>query len=44
LAVRDVVQLTLAFDHRIVDGRLAGEFLADVSAMLTEPAMLTAWS
>ena len=44
LAVRDVVQLTVAFDHRIVDGRLAGEFLADVGALLTEPALLTVWS
>ncbi|MGZ4665657.1 MAG: dihydrolipoamide acetyltransferase family protein [Frankiaceae bacterium] len=43
LAVRDVVQLTVAFDHRIVDGRLAGEFLADVGALLTEPALLTVW-
>jgi pyruvate dehydrogenase E2 component (dihydrolipoamide acetyltransferase) len=44
LAVRDAVQLTVSFDHRIVDGRLAGEFLSDVGAMLTEPTLLTAWS
>jgi pyruvate dehydrogenase E2 component (dihydrolipoamide acetyltransferase) len=42
LAVRDVVQLALSFDHRIIDGQLAAQFLADVGAMLTDPRLLLA--
>jgi pyruvate dehydrogenase E2 component (dihydrolipoamide acetyltransferase) len=42
LAVRDVVQLALSFDHRIIDGQLAARFLADVGAMLADPRLLLA--
>lgn len=42
LAVRDVVQLALSFDHRIIDGQLAAQFLSDVGAMLTDPRLLLA--
>ncbi len=38
LAVRDVCTLTLSFDHRHVDGESGSRFLADVAAMMEEPA------
>jgi pyruvate dehydrogenase E2 component (dihydrolipoamide acetyltransferase) len=44
LAVRQVTQLGLSFDHRIVDGQLGSEFLADVAALLTDPAQALIWS
>jgi 2-oxoisovalerate dehydrogenase E2 component (dihydrolipoyl transacylase) len=44
LAIRKVTQLSLSFDHRIVDGQLGSQFLADVAAMLADPAMFLAWS
>jgi len=42
---RQVCQLSLSFDHRIVDGELGSKFLADVGRFLTDPAgTLLAWS
>jgi 2-oxoisovalerate dehydrogenase E2 component (dihydrolipoyl transacylase) len=41
---RQVTQLSLSFDHRLVDGELGSRFLADVAAALEEPARLMAWS
>ncbi|UYP20305.1 2-oxo acid dehydrogenase subunit E2 [Rhodococcus sp. Z13] len=37
LAVRKVVTLSLAFDHRLVDGEQAGRALAAIGAFLTDP-------
>lgn len=37
LAVRKVVTLSLAFDHRLVDGEQAGRALAAVGAVLKDP-------
>ncbi|HWA65519.1 MAG TPA: dihydrolipoamide acetyltransferase family protein [Mycobacteriales bacterium] len=37
LAIRKVTTLALSFDHRIVDGQLGSEFLADVTGMLVDP-------
>jgi pyruvate dehydrogenase E2 component (dihydrolipoamide acetyltransferase) len=37
LAVRQVTTLALSFDHRIVDGQLGSEFLADLAGMLVDP-------
>ena len=34
---RQVTQLALSFDHRIIDGELGSRFLADVGAMLHDP-------
>ncbi|HJQ46013.1 MAG TPA: dihydrolipoamide acetyltransferase family protein [Amycolatopsis sp.] len=39
LAVRKVLQLALSFDHRLVDGQQGSQFLADVGALLADPAM-----
>jgi pyruvate dehydrogenase E2 component (dihydrolipoamide acetyltransferase) len=39
LAVRKVCQLSLSFDHRVIDGQQGSQFLADVGAILSDPAM-----
>jgi pyruvate dehydrogenase E2 component (dihydrolipoamide acetyltransferase) len=39
IKVRKVLQLSLSFDHRVVDGQQGSEFLADVAALLADPAM-----
>ena len=43
LTVRQVCQLSLSFDHRIVDGQLGSEFLADIAAVLTDPGLALAF-
>ena len=44
IAIRQVTQLSLSFDHRNVDGQLGSQFLADVARVLAEPATALAWS
>jgi pyruvate dehydrogenase E2 component (dihydrolipoamide acetyltransferase) len=45
IKVRDVCQLAVSFDHRIVDGELGSRFLADVGRFLADPEeALLAWS
>lgn len=39
LVVRDVTTLALSFDHRVVDGEQGSRFLADVAAILRDPAV-----
>ncbi|GAA4538114.1 dihydrolipoamide acetyltransferase family protein [Amycolatopsis samaneae] len=39
IKVRKVMQLSLSFDHRVVDGQQGSEFLADVGALLSDPAI-----
>ncbi|TJY72226.1 2-oxo acid dehydrogenase subunit E2 [Arthrobacter sp. CAU 1506] len=39
VALRDVVTLSLSFDHRVVDGEQAGRFLADIGSILSDPGM-----
>jgi len=42
---RQVCQLALSFDHRIVDGELGSRFLADVGRFLNDPQeALLSWS
>ncbi|MPQ98804.1 2-oxo acid dehydrogenase subunit E2 [Modestobacter sp. I12A-02628] len=43
IAVRQVTQLALSFDHRIVDGELGSRFLADVGALLHDPGTALAF-
>lgn len=43
LAVRKVCQLSLSFDHRVVDGQQGSRFLADVGALLSDPGLALAW-
>lgn len=38
VVVRDVVELTLSFDHRMIDGALASRFLRHVANVLENPA------
>ena len=44
IALRDVAVLSLAFDHRLVDGRGASLFLAAVGEVLADPANLLAFA
>lgn len=37
LVVRDVAQLSLSIDHRLVDGQMASRFLSDVAAVMERP-------
>jgi 2-oxoisovalerate dehydrogenase E2 component (dihydrolipoyl transacylase) len=39
VALRQVMTLSLSFDHRLVDGEQGSRFLADVGAILAEPGM-----
>ncbi len=40
---RSVTQLALSFDHRLIDGELGSRFLADVAAILHDPARGLVW-
>ncbi|MBC7291186.1 MAG: 2-oxo acid dehydrogenase subunit E2, partial [Actinotalea sp.] len=40
VALRDVLTLSLSFDHRLVDGEQASRFLRDVGDVLADPARL----
>jgi 2-oxoisovalerate dehydrogenase E2 component (dihydrolipoyl transacylase) len=40
---RFVTQLALSVDHRLVDGELGSRLLADVGAVLTDPAQALVW-
>lgn len=40
---RHVTQLALSFDHRLVDGELGARVLADVAAVLGDPAQALVW-
>ncbi len=37
IALRDVMTLSLSFDHRLVDGEQGSRFLADVAGVLAQP-------
>ena len=43
IAVRQVTQLSLSFDHRIVDGQLGSQFLSDVARLLSSPELALVW-
>jgi 2-oxoisovalerate dehydrogenase E2 component (dihydrolipoyl transacylase) len=38
IKARDITTLALSFDHRFIDGALGSRFLADVAALLEDPA------
>jgi pyruvate dehydrogenase E2 component (dihydrolipoamide acetyltransferase) len=44
IKIRQVTQLSLSFDHRMVDGQLGSQFLADLARCLADPAAFVAWS
>jgi pyruvate/2-oxoglutarate dehydrogenase complex dihydrolipoamide acyltransferase (E2) component len=39
-AVRPVLQLSITFDHRVVDGARGAEFLDTLASLIEEPAGL----
>ncbi len=41
---RWLTQLAVSFDHRLVDGDLGSRFLADLGAVLEDPARALAWT
>jgi pyruvate dehydrogenase E2 component (dihydrolipoamide acetyltransferase) len=43
IKVRHVTQLALSVDHRLVDGELGSRVLADVAAILADPAQALVW-
>ncbi len=43
VALRHVMTLSLAFDHRLVDGQAASLFLRDVGEVLADPTNLLAF-
>jgi pyruvate dehydrogenase E2 component (dihydrolipoamide acetyltransferase) len=42
IALRQVMTLSLSFDHRLVDGEQGSRFLADVGALMSDPGMALA--
>ncbi|WP_374725773.1 dihydrolipoamide acetyltransferase family protein [Arthrobacter pascens] len=42
MALRQVMTLSLSFDHRLVDGEQGSRFLADLGALLADPGMALA--
>jgi 2-oxoisovalerate dehydrogenase E2 component (dihydrolipoyl transacylase) len=40
---RWVAELTVSFDHRHVDGSMGSRFLADIAAVLEDPAVAVTW-
>jgi pyruvate dehydrogenase E2 component (dihydrolipoamide acetyltransferase) len=40
IALRDVMTLSLSFDHRLVDGEQGSRFLTDIGAILSNPGMV----
>jgi pyruvate dehydrogenase E2 component (dihydrolipoamide acetyltransferase) len=43
LAVRQLMTTSVSFDHRIVDGAYAAQFLAHLRDLLEDPALLSAF-
>jgi pyruvate dehydrogenase E2 component (dihydrolipoamide acetyltransferase) len=43
LAIRHVTQLAVSFDHRLIDGELGSRFLAELAAILEDPARGLVW-
>ena len=42
VALRDVMTLSLSFDHRLVDGEQGARFLTDIGRVLVDPATVLA--
>ena len=40
---RDVMTLSVSFDHRMIDGKLGSRYLADVARLLQDPGYGLAW-
>lgn len=44
IAIRQVAQLSLSFDHRLIDGDVGSRFLSTVGQILENPAKAMAWA
>ena len=42
IVIRPMMTLSLTFDHRVVDGSVAAEFLQRVKTLLENPALMLA--
>ena len=42
IVIRPMMTLSLTFDHRVVDGSVAAEFLQRVKSLLENPALMLA--
>jgi 2-oxoisovalerate dehydrogenase E2 component (dihydrolipoyl transacylase) len=43
IAIRQITQLGMSFDHRIIDGESGAAFVSDVAAILADPTLLAVW-
>ena len=43
IRIRQVTELALSFDHRIIDGELGSRFLVDVGTVLADPGAALAF-
>jgi len=43
ITIRHVTQLSVSFDHRLIDGELGSRFLSDVAALLEDPSRGLVW-
>ena len=44
IAIRQVTQLAVSFDHRLIDGELGSRFLSDLAAIMADPSRGLVWS
>jgi pyruvate/2-oxoglutarate dehydrogenase complex dihydrolipoamide acyltransferase (E2) component len=42
IVIRPMMMMSLTFDHRLIDGALAGRFRARVRDLLEQPALMAA--
>ncbi|MDQ3383747.1 MAG: 2-oxo acid dehydrogenase subunit E2, partial [Actinomycetota bacterium] len=40
---RWITQLAVSFDHRLIDGAMGSQFLADLAAVLEDPTRALVW-
>lgn len=40
---RWITQLSMSFDHRLIDGELGSKFLADLAALMSDPSRALVW-
>jgi pyruvate/2-oxoglutarate dehydrogenase complex dihydrolipoamide acyltransferase (E2) component len=43
IVIRQMMMISLTFDHRLIDGALAGRFRARLRGLMEQPALMGAW-
>ncbi|GAB3050844.1 dihydrolipoamide acetyltransferase family protein [Intrasporangium mesophilum] len=43
IAIRQVTQLAVSFDHRLIDGELGSRFLSDLASIMADPSRGLVW-